>query len=126
METPEKDVLHVWEFWNDCCIIKHREYPRFAPTIRARLHYYSVSELCQAIRNYKDILVSERHWFSYAWTLKEFLTRPSGLDNFLNREVALNKYRKGRIKFDDEHAEEDSADFYRTINRERFNCPEDK
>jgi len=120
----EKDVFHIWQLWNECEIIKHRELPRFAPTIRARLAYYSVSEICQSIRNYKDILVSERHWFNYAWTLKEFLTRPNGLDNFLDREVALNKYRKGRNNFGDE-VEDDGADFYRAINKERFDCPEE-
>ena len=126
-ETKEKDILHVWDFWNECSIIKHRELKNFAPTINARLQYYSVSELCQAIRNYKDILVSERHWFNYAWTLKDFLTRPNGLDNFLDREVALNKYRRQKTRFDNDDLEEDGADFYRAINKEDFNCPsEDK
>ena len=125
-ENKERDVLKVWEFWNDCAIIKHREIRRYAPTIRGRLEFYSVSELCQAIRNYKDILVSERHWFSYAWTLKDFLMRPNGLDNFMDREVALNKYSMTkRTKFEDDHVEDDGAEFYRAINKEEFNAPEE-
>ncbi len=124
-ESRERNVLKVWEFWNECAIIQHREIRRYAPTIRGRLEFYSVSELCQAIRNYKDILVSERHWFNYAWTLKDFLMRPNGLDNFLDREVALNKYKKGRLKFDDDSGvENDGADFYKAINKEEFNAPE--
>ncbi len=124
-ETSNRDVLKVWEFWNECSIIKHREFKRFEPTIRGRLRYYSVSELCQAIRNYKDILVSERHWFNYAWTLKDFLLRPSALDNFVDREVALNKYRRGpKTKFQDDSVEDDGADFYKAINKEEFQVPE--
>jgi hypothetical protein len=122
-ETIERDVLKVWEFWNECSIVKHREFKRFEPTIRGRLRYYSVSELCQAIRNYKDILVSERHWFSYAWTLKDFLLRPNALDNFVDREVALNKYRRRKIMFDDDQAD-DGADFYKAINKEEFGAPD--
>lgn len=125
--TKEKDVLHVWDFWNECSIIKHRRFDKFAPCIRGALTYYSVSELCQAMRNYKDILVSERHWFSYAWSLDQFLGRKNALDSFLDREVALTKYsRTSRAKFEDDSVEDDGADFYRAIANEEFNAPEVK
>ena len=124
MKNKEQDVLQVWEFWNECSIVKHRRLDKFSGCISAALTYYSVSELCQAMRNYKDILVSERHWFSYAWTLDQFLGRKNALDNFMDREVALNNYSKDRTKFEDDQTEEDGADFYRAINKEEFNAPE--
>lgn len=122
-ETLERDVLHVWEFWNDCSIIKHRRLDKFAPCIRGALTYYSVSELCQAMRTYKDILVSDRHWFNFTWSLDLFLGRKNALDCFMDRETALARYKRGRPKFEDDQTEDDGADFYRAINKEEFNAP---
>jgi len=119
----DEEVRFVFDFWNDSEIIKHRELPKFAPTIRARLVYYTREELCNAIRNYKDILVSERHWFTYTWTLKEFLSRTNALDNFIDREAALNKYAKRKPTEFDAEENSDTADFYRDINKENFDCP---
>ena len=124
MESKEKDILVVWEFWNDSKIIQHRDLSKFAPTINGRLNFYTCTELCQAIRNYKDILTSDRHWFSYLWSLDQFLSRKNALDNFIDREVALNKYsRRKRTDFETEDTGDDSADFYRAINKEEFDCP---
>jgi len=127
METSlrEADILQVWDFWNDCNIVNHRELAKLKGVINGRLEFYTATELCQAIRNYKDVLSSERHWFSYTWTLKQFLSQTNALDNFMNRETALNRYRRGpQTKFqqEDESVEGD-ADFYRSINMEDFNCP---
>jgi len=132
METREKEaslrdveILMVWDFWNESNIIRHRDLSKFSGAINGRLRFYSVSELCEAIRNYNDILHSDRHWFSYRWTLDQFLTRKNALDNFVDREIALNKYKKGRIRFEDDQTEDDGADFYRALNKERFDCPGD-
>ena len=124
MEYREKEVLIVFEFWNDSEIIKHREISKFRGVINGRLNFYTCTELCQAIRNYKDILHSERHWFTYTWTLKEFLSRTNALDNFIDREAALNKYKKRTPTiFEESEAEGDGADFYRQLNKESFDCP---
>jgi len=124
MESHEKEILHVWDFWNDSNIIKHRDLSKFSKIISGRLRLYSVSELCQAIRNYNDILHSDRHWFSYRWTLDQFLSRKNALDCFVDREIALEKYSKKKTRFEDDQPEDDGADFYRAINKEEFNCPE--
>ena len=123
MESREKDILVVWEFWNDSKIIQHRDLSKFAPTINGRLNFYSCVELCQAIRNYKDILTSERHWFTYTWTLKDFLLRPNALDCFLDRETALNRYSRKKTSFESDEMQDDSAEFYRAINQEDFDAP---
>jgi len=124
MVSLEKDILVVWEFWNGSEIIKHRDFSKFAPVIKGRLQYYSATELCQAIRNYKDILVSERHWFTYTWTLKDFLSRTNGLDCFLDREAALSRYRKkAPTEFESSSSEIDGAEFYRDLNKEQVDSP---
>jgi len=120
----DAEIHQVWDFWNDCEIVKHRDLSKFRGAINGRLRFYSASELCEAIQNYNDILHSDRHWFSYRWTLDQFLTRKSALDNFIDREIALTKYKKGRIQFEDEdRGQDDGAEFYRAINREDFNSP---
>jgi len=86
--------IQVFDFWNDQKIINHREPEKFKSCINARLQNYSVEELCQAIKNYGDILKSEEHFFSHHWTLSDFLNRKSGLDRFLDREVALKNFQK--------------------------------
>lgn len=123
MDSRDREILHVWDFWNECSIIKHRDLSKFRGVISGRLNFYSVSELCQAIQNYKDILTSNRHWFTYTWTLDQFLSRKNALDNFVDREVALTKYKKGRTRFDDDQTEDEGADFYRAINQEEFGAP---
>ncbi len=125
MESREKEIFHVWEFWNESNIIRHRDLAKFRGVINGRLNLYSVSELCGAVRNYNDILHSDRHWFNYRWTLDQFLSRKNALDNFVDREIALSKYKKGRTKFEDDQTEDDGADFYRTINREEFGVPDE-
>jgi len=121
----DSEILQVWDFWNDLNIIRHRDISKYSGAINGRLRFYSVSELCQAIQNYNDILHSDRHWFSYRWTLDQFLSRKNALDNFVDREIALNNYKKGRTRFGDDQPEDNGADFYRAINNENFNCPEE-
>jgi len=125
-ESREAEIFHVWDFWNDSNIVKHRDLSKFKGVINGRLNFYSVSELCKAIQNYNDILHSDRHYFSYRWTLDQFLSRKNALDCFVDREIALEKYSiKKKTRFEDDQTEDESADFYRSINREEFNCPED-
>lgn len=124
MESREKEILVVWEFWNECSIIKHRDMSKFRGVINGRLNFYSASELCEAMRNYKDILTSERHWFTYTWSLDQFLSRKNALDNFVDREVALNKYKKRKPREFEEDEGEEGANFYRAINNEEFGAPD--
>lgn len=117
--SQKMQVLHVWIFWNESNIIKHRDLSQFYGVISSRLKFYSVFELCHAIRNYKDILTSDQHWFTYRWTLNQFLSPKKGLDNFINREAALYNYSiKKNTKFEDGQAQEDKAEFYSAIRRE--------
>jgi len=43
--------------------------------IAEQLKYYSLEDLCGAIENYAKILISPDYKWTYAWTLRQFLTR---------------------------------------------------
>jgi len=92
-ESIKKNIYKIFNFWNDQNITVHREIERSKSSINARLKSYSPEEIIQAIKNYKDILESPDHFFSYEWTLEEFLTRKNGLDKFMDREKAFKNFR---------------------------------
>jgi len=86
--------IGVFEFWNAQKIIVHREPERFKSCVNARLKLYTAEELCQGIKNYADILNSPDHFFSYRWTLSDFLGRKNGIDRFMDQEAAFKNFRK--------------------------------
>lgn len=90
--SKSKDIYKIFEFWNSQNIQNHREINKFEKCINARLKFYTEEEIIQAIKNYKDILDSDNHFYSYAWSLKRFLTQTNGLDNFIDRERASKNY----------------------------------
>lgn len=90
--SKPKDIYRIFDFWNKQNIKNHREINKFEKCINARLEFYKAEEIIQAIKNYKDILVSDNHFFTYEWTLKQFLNQTNGLDNFIDREKASKNY----------------------------------
>ena len=53
---------------------------------------YTEAEIIQAIDNYYYILNGERYFWSYRWTLEEFIRR--GLDKFMDLETAKKNYSR--------------------------------
>jgi hypothetical protein len=86
-------IYRVFDFWNEQNIIQHRDINKFVSCINACLKNYSVDEITGAIKNYRDVLTSSEHFFSYRWALSEFLSRKNGLDKFMDREIAFRNYR---------------------------------
>lgn len=86
--------IDIFNFWNDQKIIVHREPEKFKFGINHQLKFYKVEELCRSIKNYADILNSPDHFFSYRWTLSDFLFRKNGLDQFMDRDAAFANFRK--------------------------------
>ena len=80
---PCANEREIFEFWNRQKIIRHREFERFKPHIKKRLRKYTKEEIKQAIANYALVLKSKEYFWSYKWSLDQFLTRKNGLDRFL-------------------------------------------
>lgn len=93
-EINKESIYSIFEYWNSKGIIRHRELKqRWRKTINARLKHYTAEQIKEAIDNYATVLSSEEYYWTYRWTLEEFLKR--GLDKFLTENKPLENYRKG-------------------------------
>ena len=93
-----KDIA-VFDFWNESKIIIHKDFLQFKLPIKKALSKFSVEEITGSIRNYAVILHDDQYFWSYKWTLKEFLSR--GLEKFLEINNPLENFKKwkdGKIK----------------------------
>lgn len=91
-ENTNNNIYSIFEHWNSKGIICHRELKqKLQSTINARLKYYTAEQIKEAINNYATVLQSEEYYWTYRWTLKEFLER--GLDKFLTENNPLENYR---------------------------------
>ncbi len=108
-DTSSKDTktyIAVFDFWNAKNIVTHREIKKFIPHIRAKLEYYSLEEILEAISNYAAILKSPKHYFTHKWGLDEFLSRKGGLDKFMTVNDPFTNFLKAEVKKQQESAPE--------------------
>jgi transposase len=84
-------INNIYTFWNKQKIIEHRKLTnKMRNKIKSTLKEYKEEEIKQSIKNYAEILNSKKYWFSYRWTIDEFLNR--GLEKFMNGEIAKQNY----------------------------------
>ena len=96
-EVVNSDAKTVFEHWNSKDIIQHRKLTdKIKRAIKGALRNYSADEICAAIDNYVTILTDDKYYWSYKWTLQEFLQR--GLEKFLDFETAAQNYLKDKAK----------------------------
>lgn len=89
--------ISVFEHWNSKGIIRHRKLtPKMETKIRTALKTYTEDEIKEIIDNYAEILLDDKYWFSYKWTLEDFLQR--GMTKFEDLEVAKENYLKDDVK----------------------------
>lgn len=82
-EKVSPSIQSVFDFWNEQNIIVHRELT--APLITAikkAIAEYSESSVKEFIKRYKTVLDDRSYFFSYKWSLLDFLTRKSGIAAF--------------------------------------------
>lgn len=93
-----KICIPVFDHWNEKGIIHHRTLTdRMKRAISGRLREgYTTQDLLQAIDNYHQVLNSDEHFFSYRWTLTDFLSR--GLERFMSEARPLENFRKDRSR----------------------------
>ena len=91
---PEsKQAKNLFDVWNSLKIIEHREFGTFKPHLLAKLKHYSGEEIREAMENYKAVLVGDEYFFSYRWSLAEFLTRKNGFEKFLTRSRPFDNFK---------------------------------
>jgi hypothetical protein len=99
-----KDIyIKLLNHWNSLKIIRHKvlEHQCYG-TINAKLDGgYTAEEIIQSMNNYVHILNDRRYFWTYKWTIYEFIKR--GLDKFMDLEVAKKNYAdKFRTEEDDD------------------------
>lgn len=80
------DILN---FWNSKKIAIHKTISdKTKRTINTLLKEFSLEEIKKGISNYAEVYHSEITWFTYKWTLEEFLQRNNGFRVFLYKTVS--------------------------------------
>ena len=96
-EEP-KDVEDIFNYWNSKKIIKHKEITSvIKKEVMKVLKKYSAEEIKQAIDLYSEILKSE-FYFSYKWSLSDFLKRNNGISTFMEEGSNKANYEEWKSK----------------------------
>lgn len=73
----------IFNYWNSKKIIVHKNFQKFEPHINSALKIYTPEEIKKAIDNYDMVLKSDKYYWTYKWTLDQFLARKNGIDRFI-------------------------------------------
>ncbi len=84
--------VEVFNAWNEAGMIVHKSMAKFQPNLKTILGNYSVDECKDAIRLYQTVVNDPKYFFTYRWTLDQFLTRKNGFECFLPVNKPLEKY----------------------------------
>jgi predicted phage replisome organizer len=91
-KDKDKDIKHIFAHWkSQGNLINHRQLTStIKTTARAKLKYYTVEDITNAITNYSKIKDDEKYWFSHSYELKRFLEK---MDTFLTESKPFENYR---------------------------------
>jgi len=86
IEKERNEIKRIFEIWNGAEVVNHRKMTgQIESKIRSVLREYSEKEIEEAIKKYATVLNGEEYFWTYRWTLPEFLQR--GLTRFLETPV---------------------------------------
>ena len=81
----EKNILEFWNsFWKN---IQHQESEKIFESIKKAFWKFSEDQMIKWIKVYWEVLIRPDAFFSYRWTLEEFLKREWGLNTFMHKTV---------------------------------------
>lgn len=93
--TQEKEIF---EYWNSCKITFHREMSKaMKSSIRARLKIYTMEEIKKAISNYCEVLKGDEYFFTYKWTLSDFMNAKN-IVKFIDENEPLKNFLSDKPK----------------------------
>jgi hypothetical protein len=92
---------NIYSHWNSKKIIVHKSLNKdMEKAVEKALKKYSEAEIVQAIDTYSEILGSD-FYFSYKWSLVDFLNRQKGISTFMNdgsNKINYEDYKKKSIQ----------------------------
>ena len=90
--TKENIYIDLFNHWNSLKIVQHKKLTdEMKRAIKSALENYTKEEIFEAMKNYAEILAGDEYFFSYRWTLKDFIRR--GLEKFMDGEVTQQNYK---------------------------------
>jgi len=90
-----KSFENIFNFWNKQKIVEHKKLTdKMKTKINSALKEYSLEDIKKSISNYSTVLSNKKYFWSYKWTLEDFLVR--GLTKFL--DVPLKNYETEESK----------------------------
>ncbi len=88
-------IHNIFSFWNEKKIVEHRKLTdKIKTKIESALKDYTEAEIKESISKYAEVLKNDKYFWTYKWTLPEFLQR--GLTKFL--EVPMDNFIKKQVK----------------------------
>jgi len=89
-----RDIYIVlFEHWNSQNIVVHKKLTdKMKTKLKAALNNYTEDDIKKAISNYSTVLHDDRYYWTYRWTLEEFLQR--GIERFLTDACFENYLKK--------------------------------
>ena len=105
LNALSKDIIFIFDYWNRQNIITHKKLTdKIKTKIRSALNDYNKGDISIAIKKYKIVLAGPEYFWTYQWTLTEFLSR--GLTKFLDtpidnfkRQDGFEKPKKRKVYF---------------------------
>ena len=85
---------NIFNTWNNININKEkvlRDYTK--RVIYKALEIYKEEEIIKSIKNYKKVYISQNHYYSYRWTLINFLSKPNGISRFMDNGDMWLEYK---------------------------------
>ncbi len=89
------EITTIYDHWLNQNIYKHNR-NTFKSQIRTALKKYSEDEILTSITNYGVIVNGEEYYWSYKWTLGDFLKR--GIDKFMDLDIAKENFKNNGKK----------------------------
>ena len=108
-------VLNIFEFWNEKKIIPHKCLTNeFGEAIEKALKTYTEEEIKCYIDRYAEVLKDTEYFFSYKWTLAQFLSRKEGISSFADDGDKWVSYqsKKNRSKAEEKESSFDVDEFF--------------
>lgn len=110
----------VYDFWIEQDIYKHKKLTaKFKTAIKSRLKDYSMDDIKRSIENYSKILKGEEYFFSYRWTIKDFMDR--GIEKFMDWDTCYNNFLSKNNNVTYLHREIDNSDKVKKIVKKHIN-----
>ena len=96
------DIQKIFDLWVAQKVVTHKNLtPDMKKAANKALKTFSLTEILEAIKNYGEVFASPNHYFSYRWTLEEFLIGggkdriPFGnLKRFLSEAKPLENFKE--------------------------------